>query len=267
VTDYLMIQKQRVEVQWHCCGLAENPTLVFLHEGLGCVDLWKDVPLQLSKMTQCNAFVFSRLGYGRSDGCTLQKKINFMHTEALDFLPDVLDAAKIQDHIILGHSDGGSMGIIYAGSSHAANLKGLITEAAHVFCEPLTVDSIQNAKNQYLKHDLKNKLEKYHGQNTDNAFWGWNDIWLSSGFMNWNIEKFLKHISIPTLALQGRKDPYGNLDQLEAIEAGIKTCNTHILDNCGHAPHHEQQKNVLKLMAGFIGKLVAESVRTTPFEG
>ncbi|MCK5836248.1 MAG: alpha/beta hydrolase [Desulfobacula sp.] len=253
-----MIQEQRIEVQWHCSGPPENPTLVFLHEGLGCVDLWKDVPLQLSQMTQCNAFVFSRLGYGKSDESKIPKKINFMHREALGFLPAVLDAAKIKDHILIGHSDGGSMGIIYGGSPHSVHLKGLIIEAAHVFCEPLTVDSIQKAKNDFLKHDLKNKLEKYHGQNIDTAFWGWNDIWLSPGFMNWDIEKFLKYIKIPVLALQGRQDQYGTLEQLSAIKAGIETCDIKIIDNCGHSPHHEQQETVLAIMANFIRKLIAD---------
>ena len=262
MNEYLVIKEQKIEVRWHCLGLDENPTLVFLHEGLGCVDLWKDMPLKLSRMTQCNSFVFSRLGYGRSDGCKLPKKINFMHWEALTFLPAVLDAAGIKDHIILGHSDGGSMGIIYAGSSHAANLKGLITEAAHIFCEPLTVDSIREAKNNFLGHDLKTKLEKYHGQNTKAAFWGWNDIWLSPGFMNWNIKKFLKHIRIPALGIQGRQDPYGTLEQLSAIKAGIQTCDIQIIDNCGHSPHHEQQKTVLALMADFIRTLVAESAQS-----
>jgi len=262
VNKYLVVKEQKIEVQWHCLGMDKNPTLIFLHEGLGCVDLWKDIPLKLSRMTQCNSFVYSRLGYGKSDGCKLPKKINFMHWEALRFLPAVLDAAGIKDHIIIGHSDGGSMGIIYGGSPHSVHLKGLITEAAHVFCEPLSVDSIAKAKNNFLNHDLKNKLEKYHGQNIDTAFWGWNDIWLSPGFINWNIEKFLKHIKVPALAIQGRQDQYGTLEQVRAIKTGIKNCDIQIIDDCGHSPHNQQQKTVLELMAGFIRKLVAKPAQS-----
>ena len=184
-----MVHNQKIEVERHC-GDPDKPTLVFLHEGLGCLSLWKEVPAQVSRMTGCNAFVFSRLGYGGSDPCPLPRKINFMHREALDFLPAVLKAADIRDHFLIGHSDGGSIGIIYAGSPRAGHLKGLITEAAHVFCEPVTLDAIKQAKHHYLHHDLKKRLERYHGPNTENAFWGWNNAWLHPKFIHWNIQKY-----------------------------------------------------------------------------
>ncbi len=135
-----------IETQWHCHGKSDNPVLVFLHEGLGCVELWKDFPEQLSRRTDCNAFVYSRMGYGRSAPAPLPRKLNFMHTEALTLLPRILDAANIRRYILIGHSDGGSIGLIHAGSPHARGLAGLITMAAHLFCEPMTMDGIQSAK-------------------------------------------------------------------------------------------------------------------------
>jgi pimeloyl-ACP methyl ester carboxylesterase len=250
--DFFWVQNKRIEVEWHFGGHSGHPTLVFLHEGLGCVSLWKDFPARLAQMTHCNAFVFSRLGHGRSDSCPLPRKINFMHTEALDFLPAVLTAAGIRDHIIIGHSDGGSMGIIYAGGVRAHRLKGLITEAAHLFCEPVTLDNIRAAKHQYLHQDLKNKLERYHGPNTDNTFWGWNTVWLHPRFIHWNIQKYLKQIAVPVLALQGHQDQYGSPRQLTAMASEVRHCETQLLDNCRHTPHQDQQETVLAAMAQFI---------------
>jgi pimeloyl-ACP methyl ester carboxylesterase len=250
----LRVHNRKVDVEWHCLGHSNNPTLVFLHEGLGCVSLWKDIPCILSQMTHCNAFVFSRPGYGLSDPGISPWKINFMHTQATNFLPAVLKAAGIRDHIIIGHSDGGSIGIVYAGSPRASRLKGLVTEAAHVFCEPVTVDAVKQAKNQFLHHDLKKALEKYHGANTESAFWGWNNVWLHPRFIHWNIEKYLKRIKVPMLALQGRQDQYGTPAQLTAIASGVKDCETHLIDPCCHTPHKDQKETVLALIAGFIHK-------------
>ncbi len=260
MTELLWVGTQKIEVQWHRAGSADHPCLVFLHEGLGCVKLWKDFPLKLSQKTGCSAFVFSRLGYGRSDPSSLPWKINFMHTQARIFLPAVLAAADIQDHILIGHSDGGSIGLIHGAGQRGPDqvrrgppgLKALITEAAHVFCEPLTKDSIQQARHNYLHQELKKRLEKYHGPNTDTAFWGWNDIWLAPRFMTWNIEKFLKHIQVPVLAVQGRQDPYGTPAQLASLEAGIPDCEAVMIENCRHSPHHEQPEIALDLMADFI---------------
>lgn len=257
MTDSLLVHNQKIEVEWHRWENSNKPTLVFLHEGLGCVSLWKDVPCTLSKMTRCNCFVYSRPGYGLSAPSALPRKINFMHTHALNFLPAVLKAAGIRDHIIIGHSDGGSIGIIYAGSSRAIHLKGMISEAAHVFCEPITRDAIKEARHHYQHNDLKTKLEKYHGRNTAAAFWGWNDVWLAPGFMHWNIEKFLTQIQVPTLAVQGCQDPYGTPEQLASISAGTIDCEAHLIDNCGHTPHQEQKDMVLSLMAKFIKKIIA----------
>lgn len=255
MTRHLAAGPDRFEIQWHCPGISDKPVLVFLHEGLGCIAMWKEFPEALCRATGCPGFVFSRLGYGNSDTAPLPWKINFMHTQALKVLPRVLRAAGINEHIIIGHSDGGSIGIMYGGSPLTGGLKGLITEAAHVFCEPLTIASIEAAREAYLHKDLKQGLAKYHGANTDTAFWGWNNVWLHPNFIHWNIEKYLGRIQVPVLALQGRDDQYGTVEQLTAIENGIPDCTARLIDNCRHSPHLEQPETVLSLMSQFISKL------------
>ncbi len=252
MTQYLKIDGRKLECQWHNPQSQSNPALVFLHEGLGCTRLWRDFPQKLSQQTGCPAFVFSRFGYGDSDACLLPRKVNFMHTEALTVLPRVLQAAGIKDHIIVGHSDGGSIGIIYAGTPLASQLKGLVTAAAHVFCEKITVESIFQAKINYEQGNLKKGLEKYHGKNTRYAFRGWNDVWLNPVFMHFNIEKYLPKIQVPMLALQGRKDQYGTLLQLDAISKKANRVQANIIENCKHSPHLEQESQVLETMTHFI---------------
>ncbi len=257
MTQYLNIGTNRLEIDWYGPGPEEAPTLVFLHEGLGCVALWHDFPARLADATGCGAFVYSRLGYGRSDPCELPRPISFMHTEGLDILPRVLAAAGIKAHILIGHSDGGSIALVNAGGRPAAGLRGLITEAAHVFCEQLSVDSIQAAKAHYETGDLRRKLHRYHGDNTVCAFRGWNDVWLHPDFMNWNIAEFLPGIKVPMLALQGQDDQYGTVAQLDAIgqQAGPGV-ETRLLANCRHAPHAEQADVALEAMRTFIGHIL-----------
>ena len=213
----------KLECRWTGKDRARSSlVLVFLHEGLGCIELWKGFPEKLCRATGLPGFMFSRAGYGGSDPCPLPQKINFLHSQAQRVLPEVLAAAGIRDHLIIGHSDGGSIGIIYAGSSKSRHLKGLITEAAHVFCEPVTTYGLKKAKAAYLEKGLKKKLKRYHGKNTDRAFYGWNQAWLNPKFAQWwNIEKYLKKASVPVLAIQGRQDAYATLAQLNAMKAGI----------------------------------------------
>ncbi|HCY87196.1 MAG TPA: alpha/beta hydrolase [Desulfobacteraceae bacterium] len=260
----------RIDTQWYRCGSQGRPVLVFLHEGLGCIASWKDIPEQISRATNCHAFSYSRLGYGGSDPVSLPRKINHMHVEALSVLPQVLDAAGIKEHIIIGHSDGGSIGIIHAGSqktdlrkkrkgvasSGPEHLKGLITLAAHLFCEPVTLEGIREAKQRYLSGHLRDKLARIHGPNTDNAFWGWNDIWLSPKFSQWNIERYLGPIRVPLFAIQGTQDPYGTMAQLDAIQAGNKAAKIFAVQGCGHFPHLEQRDRVTQRIISFIKQLL-----------
>lgn len=257
MTDTLLVDRHKFEIAWHGPAPDAAPTLVFLHEGLGCVALWRDFPANLAAATGCGAFVYSRLGYGKSDPCELPRPIRFMHTEGRRVLPRVLAAAGIKDCILVGHSDGGSIAIVYAGGTPAVPLRGLITEAAHVFCEQLSVDSIRYAKKQYEKNDLREKLFKYHGANTECAFRGWNDVWLDPDFMRWNIEEYLPGIKVPMLSIQGADDQYGTAAQLAAIkEKTGSLTQTLLLENCRHAPHAEQAQATFDAMRGFIRKLL-----------
>ncbi len=257
MTDFLKLGSKKIEIQWYQVEQKDRPTLIFLHEGLGCTRMWKDFPQKLSQSTGCPALVFSRFGYGNSDSSPLPWKINFMHTEALKVLPDIIETAHIKNYILIGHSDGGSIGIIFAGKSYSKGLKGLITEAAHVFCEKITVDCIRLAKVNYDHHDLKQGLEKYHGKNTENAFRGWNDIWLHPKFIKWNIEKYLNKIKVPVLALQGRDDQYGTVKQIESIKRHVNHVETCLIDDCNHSPHNEQPDQTLKIMTQFILRIIA----------
>ncbi|MDL2330022.1 alpha/beta hydrolase [Desulfosarcina sp. OttesenSCG-928-A07] len=252
----------RLEAVWIGPKPESAPSLVLLHEGLGCIGLWRDFPEKLAAVTGCGVLVFSRLGYGGSDPCELPRPVHFMHDEGLYVLPEVIRQTGINDHVLIGHSDGGSIALIHAGGAAAAGLKGVITLAAHVFCEDICLRSIADARQRYLEQDLKTRLAVYHGANTDCAFWGWNDVWRHPEFVNWNIESYLPDIAVPVLAIQGQNDAYGTMAQLDAIgrNAGQKTgirASVHGLEACGHAPHLEKKQEVLSLVGDFIRKLLA----------
>jgi pimeloyl-ACP methyl ester carboxylesterase len=172
-------------------------------------------------------------------------------------LPQLLEMAGIRDCILIGHSDGGSIAIIYAGGTKAPPLRGLITKAAHVFCEDICLSAVRHASEMYLNGELRRRLEKHHGGNTDNAFWGWNDIWLHPDFRNWNIEEYLSEVKVPMLAIQGENDNQGTPAQVEAISRQVTTMvESVILPDCGHAPHKEQEAVVFRAMKAYISRLL-----------
>jgi len=249
--EYINIGEKRLEVLWHGPPPDQAPTLVFLHEGLGCVAMWRDFPMRLAEATGCGAMIYSRLGYGASDPCDLPRPVRFMHDEGLTVLPQVLKIAGIERSILIGHSDGGSIGIIYAGGTTAGPLLGLITEAAHVFCEDLSVRSIEKAREAFLQADLRARLVTYHGKNVDCAFWGWNGAWLHPEFIHWNIEEYLPGIRVPMLSIQGENDQYGTPAQIASIrdKAGAEVA---MLPNCSHSPHIEQPVTTFQQMKAFV---------------
>lgn len=243
----------RLEALWIGPEPDKAPTLVFLHEGLGCVALWRDFPARLAKITGYGALVYSRLGYGGSDLCPLPRPIDFMHHEGQVVLPDVIRQCGIRRHVLIGHSDGGSIALISAGSCPAPGLAGVVTLAAHVFCEEITRRSIEDARRRYLTEDLKARLAVYHGENTDCAFWGWNDVWLHPDFVHWNIEEFLPAIQVPVMAIQGEDDPYGSVAQIHAIRDGKKSAvDVRMIADCGHSPHLECGDQVLSILREFV---------------
>lgn len=249
----LIAEGHRLEYEWYGPSPSEAPTLVFLHEGLGCITTWRDFPKRLSEATGCGAFVYSRLGYGGSDAVDLLRPVNFMHEEALLMLPKVLLAAGVCDAILIGHSDGGSIAIIYAGSRPNVRVRMLILEAPHVFVEDISVESIKRAALHYKKGQLKSALERHHGKNVECAFWGWNRVWLNPAFRSWNIEEYLPGISVPVLVIQGENDEYGTLRQVEAIERGCRVqVQRIILPDCGHSPHRTQPERTLDAMTTFV---------------
>ena len=261
--EYIIVGGKRLEVKWHGRSPEEAPTLVFLHEGLGCVTMWRDFPARLAAATGCGALVYSRAGYGRSDPCELPRPIRFMHDEGQEVLPELLESAGIRKCILVGHSDGGSIAIIHAGRRTAIPLLGLISEAAHVFCEEKAVQAIRKAREVFKDGDLRQKLKKYHGDNIDCAFWGWNDTWLHPDFRQWNLEEYLPGIKVPMLVIQGENDEYGTLAQVDSIarQAGTEV-ELLLPSNCGHSPHLEQDSVVFQAMKSFIQRII-ESDNTT----
>jgi pimeloyl-ACP methyl ester carboxylesterase len=255
---FIRIGSRRLEAQWHGPPPDQAPTLVFLHEGLGCRSLWRDFPERLAGATGCGALVYSRFGYGLSDSEPYPFPVDFMHTEGLERFPELLTAAGIQRAVVIGHSDGGSIGIIHAGGTPAPEVVCLITEAAHVFCEEVTVRSIEHALKLYQEGDLRQKLLRHHGANTDCAFLGWNGAWLNPDFMNWNIERFLPGIRVPLLAIQGEDDIYGTRRQVDAIgRLAGGGAEVRMLPGCGHAPHREKEKETFEIMEAFIRKVLS----------
>ncbi|MBI4765637.1 MAG: alpha/beta hydrolase [Deltaproteobacteria bacterium] len=257
--DHILVQGNKLDAGWYGPSPEEAPTLIFLHEGLGCVEMWKDFPARLGTATGCGVLVYSRLGYGKSGPCPLPRPLTYMQNEGLYTLPKIISALGIRECLLIGHSDGGSIAVVYAGGTPALPLRGLITEAAHVFCEEISVRSIQEAGENYLHKDLREKLKKYHGPNTDVAFWGWNKAWLDPDFMNWNIEEFLAGIRVPLLAIQGKEDQYGTMAQIQAIETqaggGVEVL---VVDQCRHSPHLDQEELVIEAMKRFILKAIGK---------
>ena len=254
----LTVNGKRLEISWHGPAPADAPTLVFLHDGLGCVELWRDFPRQLAEATGCGAFAYSRLGHGRSDPGELERSLRFMHEEAL-VLSDVLGAAGIRKAVLVGQSDGASIAIIHAGSPGARRVLALVTEAAHVFSEEKTRQAITAAMRDYRHGTLRQKLQRYHGDNVDSVFGGWAGAWLDAGFGEWNIEAYLRRVRVPFLAIQGDADEYGTLGQVDAIEAGCAgRFERLILAGTGHSPHREQPERVIRAIAGFLEPLVGK---------
>jgi len=243
----------RLEYNWYGPPPDKAPTIVFLHEGLGCVAMWRDFPERVAEATGFGALVYSRVGYGKSDPVDLPRPVTFMHDEALIVLPEILEILRIREAILFGHSDGGSIALIHAGSGKATKVRSLILEAPHVFVEAIGIESIQSAKENYEKGSLKANLRRYHDSNVECAFRGWNDVWLNPDFRSWNIESFLPEIKVPVLVLQGEADQYGTWRQVEAIKAACGgVVETIRLPACGHSPHRDQFGLVLENTIAFL---------------
>ena len=214
--------------------------------------MWRGFPRQLAEATGCGALVYSRAGYGDSDPVTLPRPIRYMHDEAA-VLGELLDRTAVRDAILIGHSDGASIALIYAGGAPRPTLHALVLEAPHVFAEPSGLASIAAMTQHYETTNLRERLTRYHGANVEGAFRGWNDVWLHPEFRRWNIEEFLPSIEVPTLLLQGADDGYGTWRQIEAIERQVRgPVESRLIPHSGHAPHRDQPLLVLELMTAFV---------------
>ncbi len=255
-TGFLEVLGVRLEYAWHGPAPGTAPTLVFLHEGLGCVGLWRDFPALLAARTGWGALVYSRAGYGASDPAALPRPVTYMHEEGLRVLPALLAEAGIGDHVLVGHSDGASIAIIHAGGAPQPGLGGVILAAPHVFTEEIGIRAIAATGAAYRDGSLVARLSRWHGANTDAAFRGWHDAWTDPGFGCWNIEEYLPRLRVPCLVIQGEDDEYGTVAQIEAIgRAAGAGAALHLLPRCGHSPHRDQPGATLDLMAAFVRPL------------
>ena len=244
-------------LEYRCWGPPPDqaPTLVMLHEGLGCVALWRDLPDRLAAATGCGVLAYSRAGYGASDPCALPRRLDYQTHEGTAVLQEVLDALRIQQAVLLGHSDGATMAACYAGAVSDMRVRGLVLIAPHFFAEPMGLEAIRKAGRAYAGGYLKAKLAKYHSR-VDTAFYGWHNVWLDPDFADWNVADVIDHWRIPCLAIQGTDDPYGSLAQIEEIATRIYSpLETLILKDCGHAPHQEHPKETLAAITEFCARL------------
>jgi pimeloyl-ACP methyl ester carboxylesterase len=229
----------------------QAPTIVMLHEGLGCVALWRDFPQKLAAATAHGVFAYSRAGYGGSERIPLPRPLDYMSREARFSLPAVLDAIGFRRGILLGHSDGASIAAIYAGESADERIEGLVLMAPHMFTEAPGLASIAEAHRAYETGNLRSRLAKYHAH-VDIAFRGWNDAWLDPGFKAWNIEDAVGRWRVPALIIQGAQDQYGTLEQVRAIERLSHTPVTSlVLEACRHSPQIDQPQATLEAIVRF----------------
>ncbi len=246
----------RIEYQWLAPERAGTPLIVFLHEGLGSLAMWKDFPRQLCDAVGCRGLVYSRPGYGRSTPRATEEAwgLDFMHQQAQQVLPSLLAGLGVDTHAqppwLFGHSDGGSISLLYA-ASFPRRLSGAIVLAPHILVEDLSVQSIAKARQTYLDTDLRQRLARYH-DDPDSAFWGWNDIWLHPPFKRWSIETELPAITCPLLAVQGLDDEYGTLEQIHGIQRRVAQTELLEMPACGHSPHRDQTQAVIDAVRRFI---------------
>jgi len=245
----------QLEYVWSGPPPDEAPTLVFLHEGLGCAALWKDFPQRAAAATGLGVMAYSRRGYGASDAVAVPRPLTYMHEEGLEVLPQVLDAARVQSAILVGHSDGASIALINAGGRQDPRVRGLVLMAPHVFNEELSVRSIRAAKQAYENGPLREQLARWHGDNVDCAFWGWNRAWLHPDFLEWNIEEYLPQIKVPCLVIQGEDDQYGTIEQVEAIRRQVAgPVDVLMLPDCRHSVFRDQPEATLEAIAHFAAR-------------
>jgi len=250
---------RRVSIEYQWLGAAAGPLLIFLHEGLGSLAMWKDFPARLCAAAGCRGLLYSRPGAGRSTPRAAGERWapDYLHRQACAVLPAVLAALEVDSERdppwLLGHSDGGSIALIYA-ARHPRRVAGLILMSPHILVEDLSIRSIEQARAAYLDSEVsefRHKLGRYH-DDPDSAFWGWNDIWLAPEFRDWSIEDEISAIDCPLLALQGLDDEYGTLEQVHGIRRRLPWTRVVELADCGHSPHRDQPQALIAQVVNFL---------------
>jgi pimeloyl-ACP methyl ester carboxylesterase len=255
---FVEIGAQRLEYRMIGPRPDAAPTLVLLHEGLGSAGLWGDFPDKLAAATGAGVFVYSRAGYGKSSPAVLPRPLTYMHDEAREVLPRLLAAIGFRRGLLVGHSDGGSIATIYAGSVQDHRVRGLVLIAPHFFTEAMGLASIAQARADYASSDLREKLSRYHAD-VDNAFRGWNDAWLDPGFAGWNITEDLAYIRVPILIVQGEADQYGTVAQIEvAREECYCPVEVALLPGARHSPQRDAPEITLNAIADFANRILRD---------
>jgi len=244
-------------IQDHLTG----PVLIFLHEGLGCSAMWMDFAKKLCEVCQYPGLIYDRMGYGKSSFLTHERTIDYLHEYARDELPKIIDSTiPGRPYILIGHSDGGSISLLF-GAQKPLLLKSVVTMAAHVFVEPVTLEGIKIATKAFDQGKLSG-LFKYHGEKTTSIFNAWSETWLSPEFKYWNIEKDIHPIDSPLLVIQGIDDQYGTQKQVDSICSNVSgNAQAHMIKDCGHSPHSEQPEHVINIISAFITTL-SDSTKT-----
>lgn len=245
-----------IEYHWIEAAEADTPLLIFLHEGLGSISMWRDFPQTLCRALGCRGLVYSRPGYGQSTPRAADEvwAPDFMHRQAYEVLPALLAVLSVDTAAnppyLLGHSDGASIALLYA-ARFPDRVAAAVVLAPHIMVEDLSVSSIAKARTAYLEADLRQRLARHHAD-PDSAFWGWNDIWLNPIFRPWSIETDIAAITCPLLAVQGLDDEYGTLDQIRGIATGVPQTELLTMANCGHSPHRDQPAQLISRIEEFF---------------
>jgi len=250
---YLNLSGLRIEYELHGMPSYARAPIVMLHEGLGSVSTWRDFPIEVAAMTGRPILVYSRQGSGKSSPLTRPRTVRYLHEEAIEWLPELLDALSLENPILVGHSDGASIALIHAGAG-VRPVSGLILLAPHVFVESVTVATIAKLKSEYGLTEFASRLARHH-DNAAQTFGAWTDIWLDPEFLHWNIEEYLSGIHCPTLVIQGAEDQYGTLDQVESITKRIPNASKLILEQCRHAPQRDRRPDTLLAISRFVARV------------
>lgn len=261
-------RRNRIEYQWVGLPEREAPRLVFLHEGLGSVSMWRDFPDQLCSVLGYRGLVYSRPGYGASTPRAPAESWapDFMHRQAEEVLPALLDQLEVSQGTeppwLFGHSDGASIALIHAAKFPAA-VSGLVLLAPHILVEAVSLAAIEQARQAYVESDLRQRLGRYH-RDPDSAFYGWNDAWLDPAFRHWSIEAELDSIRCPILAVQGVDDEYGTLEQVDGIARRAPQTEVLVLEDCRHSPHRDQPQQLIEGCRNFMRRNAARRGQSIP---